>query len=580
MAQARTIHGIAVSPGFAIGPAHVVRAEEHAVPTWSVAETDLPHEIERLRGALKLASEELQRRQVLVAAQSSEKDAQIFAVHRTILGDPRALREVEAAIRGERINAEAAVEHLIKRLERTLGKLEGDHVRNYAADLADPWRDVLHTLMKVQRQSFQVSQAPVIVAAAVLTPEVMTCVERGRLLGVITEAGGRFSHGAVLARSFGVPCVVGLPGLLGRMEQGLTVTIDGARGQVQLRPDASQIEEFEGQRKRLQARKQALAEHASLPACTLDGAQFGVFVNVESTRDFDIFDVGHADGIGLLRTEFMYMERPQFPSEEEQFRMYRRVLEQFGKRPVTLRTLDIGGDKRLPYFQMPSETNPALGWRGIRVSLEWQDLLRVQLRAALRAGAGGDLRILLPMVSSLEEIQATHTIFSSVKNVLLEQGYEVASNTPVGIMVEVPSVLLCLEQLIEQVDFVSVGTNDLVQYLLAVDRDHPWVSRLYEPQHPAVIKALAWVARIARAAGKPCAVCGDMADDPAVALMLLGFGFDSVSVAANFLPEIKYAVRKSTLANARSLAARALEQTTVEGVRRVLSEIRDELHAL
>lgn len=580
MAQARTIHGIAVSPGLAIGPAHVVRAEEHAVPTWSVPEADLPREIERLRGALKLATEELQRRQVLVAAQSSEKDAQIFAVHRSILADPRALRDVEAAIRGERINAETAVDHLIKRLERTLGKLEGDNVRNYAADLADPWRDVLHTLMKVQRQSFQGGEAPVIVAAAVLTPEVMTCVERERLLGVITEAGGRFSHGAVLARSFGVPCVVGLPGLLGRLEQGLTVTIDGARGQVQLRPDAGQIEEFEAQRARLQARKQALAEHASLPAQTRDGAQFGVFANVESARDFDIFNVAHADGIGLLRTEFMYMERPQFPSEDEQFRMYRRVLEQFGKRPVTLRTLDIGGDKRLPYFQMPSENNPALGWRGIRVSLEWQDLLRVQLRAALRAGAGGDLRILLPMVSSLEEIEATHVIFSSVKSGLLEQGYEVANDTPVGIMIEVPSVLSCLEELIQHVDFVSVGTNDLVQYLLAVDRDHHWVSRLYEPQHPAVIKALAHVARVARAAGKPCSVCGDMADDPAVALMLLGFGFDSVSVAANFLPEIKYAVRKSTLVSARALASRALEQTKVEGVRRVLSEIRDELHTL
>jgi phosphotransferase system enzyme I (PtsI) len=577
MAQARTIHGTAVSPGLGLGPVHVVREKAHAIPTWSVAEVDLSREIERLQAAVATATDELQRRQRLVAAQTGEKDAQIFAVHRMILADQSAVREVESSIRGERINAETAVNSLIQRLERTLGRLEGDSVRNYAADLADPWREVLQALMQGERQIFQGTEEKVVLAAAVLTPEVMTCIERDRLLGVITEAGGRFSHGAVLARSFGVPCVVGLPGLLGRLEQGMGVTLDGGRGVVQLQPDVEQIAEFRARKARIETRRQALVGHAAQPARTEDGGFLQVMVNIESLRDLEMFDAAHIDGIGLLRTEFLYMERPQFPSEDEQFRMYRRVLEHLGGKPVTLRTLDIGGDKRLPYFKTPSESNPALGWRGIRVSLQWEDLLRVQLRAAMRAAAYGNLRILLPMVASLEEVLAAHEIFGSVRTSLLEEGYEVPADIPVGIMVEVPSVLFCIDEILEVVDFVSVGTNDLVQYLLAVDRDNPWVSKLYEPQHPAVIRSLEIVARAARKAHKPCAVCGDMADDPAVALLLLGLGYDSVSVAPNFFADIKYCVRRSSLQNVRALAAETLAQSTIEGVKRLLSSIRDQL---
>jgi phosphotransferase system enzyme I (PtsI) len=577
MARARTIHGTSVSPGLALGPVHVVRAAPDAVPHWSVAEEDVPAEISRLRRAIAVAGDELLRRQRLVAEQTGERDAQIFAVHRMILQDPSAVREVEDALRADRVNAETAVHQLIGKLEQTLRPLEGNSVRSYSADLSDPWREVLAALMNVA-QLEQVGQGKVILAAAVLTPQVVTSVERERLLGIVAEAGGRFSHAAVLARAFGVPCVVGLPGLLTRLEQGMQLAVDGGRGTVELRPSEEAIVDFEERRARLEERRASLAERAAEPAQTTDGGALGVSVNIESLRDFDIFDVSHSDGIGLCRTEFLYMERAQFPSEEEQFRMYRRVLERMAPKPVTLRTLDIGGDKRLPYFQTPKEENPALGWRGLRVSLEWQDLLRVQLRAALRAGVGRDLRILLPMVASLEEVEATRRIFDGVRASLLEQGWEVESDVPVGIMVEVPSVLFCLDILLPKVDFVSVGTNDLVQYLLAVDRDNPWVSKLYEPHHPAVIRALANVAQASRAAGKPCSVCGDMADDPATAVLLMGLGYDSVSVAPYFLPEIKYAVRRTTLAAAEDLAREVLAQDTVEGVKRSLAVVRERLH--
>jgi len=304
-----------------------------------------------------------------------------------------------------------------------------------------------------------------------------------------------------------------------------------------------------------------------------------VQVNVESVRDLDTFDLNHTDGIGLLRTEFLYMERKEFPSEEEQYRLYRRVLERMGGMPATLRLLDIGGDKQLPYFQTPSEANPALGWRGIRISLRWRDLLRVQLRAMLRASTAGDLRILIPMVTALEELREVHQLFDEIRSQLHEQGYATADDVPVGAMIEVPSVLLELDRVVREVDFVSVGTNDLVQYLLAVDRDNPWVSGLYDPFHPAVVRALQQVAKVARREQRSCAVCGEMASDPAVALLLLGLGFDSVSVAPHFVPEIKFAVRHSSHADLVRLAERVLAQATASGVRAELEEARRQLFA-
>lgn len=573
----RIIHGIATSPGLALGPVQVVRTGKDEVPTWNVAGEDVGREIERLHAALEAAAREMTRRQELVSAQASERDAQIFAVHRMILADPAALKEVEGHVRDLRINAEAAVERLIERLERTLGGLEGDSVRGYAADLSDPWYSVLEALMQSGRQEVTAGGERFVLAAAELTPHVMTYLPRERLLGVIAETGGRFSHAAVLARAFGLPCVVGLPGLLARLEQGMPVIVDGSRGTVQLRPDDESVQQFLRQRVQLDTRRAELSNEASLPAETPDGKRLGVLVNIESLRDLDTFEPRRTDGLGLLRTEFLYMERPQFPSEDEQFRLYRRVLERMDGAPVTLRTLDIGGDKRLPYFQTPHEPNPALGWRGLRISLEWRDLLRVQLRAALRAGAGHDLRILLPMVTSVEELTTVHQTFDEVRASLLQQGYEVEEQVPVGAMIEVPSMIWCIEEVLAEVDFVSVGTNDLIQYLLAADRDNPRVSRFYDPHHPAVVRSLARVAEAARAAGKPCSVCGDVADDPAYAILLLGLGYDSVSVAPGFHPEIKYAVRRTTAAEAVALAAEACAQRDSRGVRDLLERARERL---
>ncbi len=571
------IQGIAVSPGLALGPVHVIFTGPADVPTWSVAREDVPFEISRLAAALNTAAVRLEERQRVVASSAGAKDAEIFAVQRTILKDPRAMSEVERAITEQRINAEAAVKLLIDRLEESLGQLEGNSVRDYAADVSDPWRHVLDVLLEREREAALQTQQQVVLAAAELTPAAVTFLERGRLLAIVAETGGRFSHGAVLARSLGLPCVVGLPNLLPRLEQGMLLAVDGDRGTVQLAPSEPQVLDFQERKSSLENRRERLLTDAARPGTTPDGRRLLVQVNIESVRDFDTFDLSHTDGIGLLRTEFLYMERSEFPSEEEQYRLYRRVLERMDGRPTTLRLLDIGGDKPLPYFQTPPEANPALGWRGIRITLRWRDLLRVQLRALLRASTAGDLRILMPMISSLEEVREVHRLFDEIRTQLSQQGYATSEDVPVGAMIEVPSALLELDRIVREVDFVSVGTNDLVQYLLAVDRDNTWVSGLYDPYHPAIIRALDQVGRTAGAAGRPRAVCGEIAGDPAVTLLLLGLDYDSVSVAPQFVPEIKSALRGITHREARELAEEILAQETAAGVRDILERVNRRL---
>lgn len=574
------IQGSSVAPGLGLGPVHVVRARLDAAPTWSLRPDEVDAEVERLGEAVATVSEVLARRQTDVAQAVGERDAGILGVHQMILRDPSARDEVDRAIREERINAEAAVERLVARLEATMGKLDGDSVRSYAADVTEPWRAVVKALMRTDQEAISQSTDRVVIAAAELTPEAVTFLPRERVLAIVTEAGGRFSHGAVLARSFGIPCVVGIPNLLARLEQNMEVLVDGDRGGVVLQPDEEALADFEVRREIRTARTRALEVHAAAPAVMEGGGPVvAVLANLESVRDVDTFDVNTCDGTGLLRTEFLYLERTVFPSEEEQFRMYRRIVDAMAGRPVTIRTLDIGGDKQLPYFKTPREANPALGWRGVRVTLEWQDLLRVQIRAAMRANAHGPVRLLLPMISSLDEVHAVRKIFDETRAQLVQQGYQVASDIPLGAMIEVPSTLWILDDLLEVVDFVSVGTNDLVQYLLAVDRDNVFVTRLYDPQAPAVVRALSSIAESAKRAGKSACVCGEIAGDEAIAVMLAGMGYDSLSVTPNSLSMLKHALIHTSFEEAERVANEARSAKSSSEVRRLLEHVRARLRS-
>ncbi len=573
------IQGLIVAPGLGLGPVHVVRARLDSAPVWSLRTHEVEGEITRLDAAIDQVIEVLGRRQKDVAKAVGERDAGILGVHQMILRDPGARADVDRTIREERLNAEAAIDRLVKTLEETMGRLEGDSIRGYAADVTEPWRAVVKVLMQTDQETFAQSEEKVVIAAAELTPEAVTFLSRDRIIAIVTEAGGRFSHGAVLARSFGIPCVVGIPNLLARLEQNMQVIVDGDNGAIVLSPDEETIAAFMARCDQRSARTLALGSHAARPAVTPDGQGMNVLVNLESVRDLDTFNVEHCDGAGLLRTEFLYMERTVFPSEEEQFRLYRRVVDAMDGRPATIRTLDIGGDKQLPYFKTPKEANPALGWRGTRVTLEWQDLLRVQLRALMRASAHGPVRLLIPMISSLDEVHAVFKIFDETRIQLTEQGYDVNHDIPVGIMIEVPSTLWILDDLLAEVDFISVGTNDLVQYLLAVDRDNVFVSGLYEPMHPAVIRALAEIGQAARRAGKSVSVCGEIAGDEAVAVLLAGMGYDSLSVAPNFLAGLKFAIRAIPHSEAQETVTKVLSLRSAAEIKAHLDTIRERLGA-
>jgi phosphoenolpyruvate-protein phosphotransferase len=577
MPTSRTISGVAVTSGLALGPVHVIRSRQSTVPIWTVPPEAVASELGRLAEALNRAHTWLEETQHIVARDTGEMDAQIFAVHQMILRDPEALRRVETTIQEQRVNAEAAVQMLVDEYEARIGRLEGEHGRGHVGDVRDPWRLVLDALSEEETSGFVQGEGQVVLAAQELTPQVATLLPRERVLGIVAEEGGRFSHGAVLARSYGIPTVIGLPNLLARLEQDMVVAIDADLGEVRLRPDPEDIEALRVRQERMQARRAELERGAGLPALTSDGQGIDVLVNVASVRDLEIFDVEHTDGVGLLRTEFLYLERGQFPSEEEQYRLYRRVVEHMAPRPVTFRVLDIGGDKQLPYFKTPEEENPALGWRGLRMTLAWQDLLRVQLRAILRASAHGSAWILLPMVTSVEEVEAVREILARVQTSLDDQGYEMADRIPLGVMIEVPSLVFILDHMAARVDFVSVGTNDLVQYVLAVDRDNPRVSHLYDTAHPAVVEALFRCAEVARLHDLPCSVCGDLAGDPAYAALLLGMGYGSVSVASGLVPEIKDAVRRLSAAECKAFASEARAAQTSSVVRQVLARIRERL---
>ena len=578
MPQGPGIKGVAVSAGMAVGPVHIVRGGSSEVPSWFVSAEDLPAEIGRLAAAVTQTAEALAEQRQRVAKTSGEKDAEIFAVHRMILTDPSALGAVEETISTERCNAESAVQRLIEKFEATLGSLDGASVRGTAADVSDPWRRVLDTLLERDRAEVRSSDEQVVLAAPELTPQVVAWLDRERILAVLCEKGGRYSHGAVLARSMGIPCVVALPNLLGRLEQGVPVAVDGDQGLIHLRPSAEDLAAFEQRMDERRARLEAVSGFAEREARTRCGIRLSTQVNVESLLDLDVIEPAYTDGVGLLRTEFLYMERASFPSEEEQYRLYRRVVEHMQGRPVTIRTLDIGADKQLPYFQTPPEPNPALGWRGLRVSLQWPDLLAVQLRAVLRASAHGPCKVLLPMVSSLEQVDEVRRVAADVRKNLEGQGYTVGERLPLGVMVEVPSALVSLHQWIDSVDFVSVGTNDLVQYLLAVDRDNSWVAKLYEPHNPAVLTALARVADVCREAGKPSSVCGDVAGDPIVATCLLGLGFDAVSTPPGSLAGIKHALSQVTHEEARDFASSAVAARRGQEVRQLISAFRERIY--
>lgn len=565
----KRLKGVPVSHGVGIGPLFPL-AESVALDV--SAYYVLPHlvedEIERLRTAIEHASNDLRGIRDEAAAKVGEDESRIFMVHLEVLADRSLQKQLEQAIRGDAINAEAAVSKVILRYAEAFEKLGDPLARDRASDIRDVGRRILKNLSVVAATDGGAPDIPYVLVTKELLPSDAAQLDRRRLAGIITEVGGKASHAAILARALGIPAVTGIADVEKLVERGgVTTIVDGREGDVVLDPTPESIQQYLGRAAVLERMREALADRPALPAVTRDGVAVDILVNVENPGEVMPTDMTGLAGIGLYRTEFVYMNRNSFPSEDEQFAVYRDVLSRCEGKEVVFRTIDIGGDKRLPYFRVAHEDNPALGWRGFRVSDEWPDMFIAQLRALLRASAFGRVSIMLPMITTVEEVRRGVAIFEDVRAELARRKIACAPKVPLGIMVEVPAAAVAIDLMLKEVDFVSIGSNDLIQYLLAADRNNARVSALSQPLNPSVLRTVRSVVKAGIAANKPVSLCGEMAGSFYSTLVLLGMGLRRFSMARHYVQGVGRLIQAVTITEAEAVARRALSFATAGEVR-------------
>ena len=548
-AQERTFHGLGVSPGIAIGPAHVREAGAFEVPEYRIDEDAVAAERQRLSEATERSRKQLMKlkgKATALSGAAGEELGILLDAHLRMLTRSRLLRGAERRIGSERINAEAAVQAETLEITKDFAKMDDAYLAGRADDINEVGTRLVRNLLKRPYHAFSDLSPGSVVLAEELTPADTALFDPARVGGFATVLGGAEGHTAIMARSLGLPAVLGVGGLLLRTPPGATIVIDGSRGQVVVNPTAATLVAFEERRRALEREERHLARLAKLPALTRDGVAITLQVNVELPRELEHALAVGAEGIGLLRTEFLFMNRDDLPGEEEQYLALRDFVEGMAGRPVTIRTLDVGGDK-LAYSlggHIGPAANPALGLRAIRLSLKRRELLEAQLAAMLRAGAHGEVRILLPMIASVGEVRQVKEILKKLYVRLKRQGVKVAPALPkLGVMIEIPGAALAADALALECDFFSIGTNDLTMYTLAIDRSDEQVAYLYNPLHPAVLRLIQFATGAALRARIPLCLCGEMAGDVRFTALLLGLGIRDLSMPASALPRIKQRVR-------------------------------------
>ncbi|WP_429884751.1 phosphoenolpyruvate--protein phosphotransferase [Geoalkalibacter halelectricus] len=571
----RALRGTPAYPGVASGPANLL--DERLGLTDIVDKADV--EPRRERALLETALEKT-RIQTLylekqMAARLSADDAAIFHTHLMILEDRGFIQKLLSAIEQRRHSAAYALKTVVSDYIEAFGRMEDAYLRERAADMEDIGRRILANLMGQSPQPLQLKNPGILVARELLPSEVAS-LEPEKILGIVTEMGAKHSHAVIMAKSMGIPTIVGVKGALKRVTPDENLILDANSGTLYINPPPQVAEEF----RRLEADRhreiQRFETFRDQPARTADGVEIKLRANIGLMGDVAIALRNGAEGVGLYRTEFPYMARGDFPDREEQYLLYRRIVEEFGGHPVTIRTLDIGGDKALPYFAPPHEDNPFMGWRSVRVSLDHRDIFRTQIEAVLMAGVHGPIRLLFPMISSMEDIRACKEVVAEARRHLRAAGLAAAEKLPLGIMIEVPAAVYLAERLADEVDFFALGTNDLIQYLLAADRNNPLVARYFDPLHPAVVGALGQLAQTARKHRIDLCLCGEMATEPMHMALLLGLGVREFSMAAPFIPRTKAFLSRITLGQAEKIARTALgfgeSRQIREGIRKELAE--------
>jgi phosphotransferase system enzyme I (PtsP) len=560
--------GLAASPGFARGVAHVVGTFLSSIDR-NLRARDTKAETKRLEESLIRARGELAALKIRMEPLMPEAELKIFDGHRLILEDEEFVGRIREAI-DDGYAAESSLFRVIDDLSAQMLAVADGYLRERATDFRDVGHRVLRHLRQEDKKS-AFAKATILIADE-LTLSQMTLVSHENLVGIALQSGGVTSHTAILARAFEIPTVVGVEHLMEAVLEGDALVLDGNSGIVYVNPSSEVEREYQLLMKRYDAFRKELMVGLDEPTVTRDGHRVEMLANIALPADIALAIRYGAEGIGLLRSEFSFLTYEDFPDENQQLTLYNRILEAAGKRPVTIRTLDIGADKYPPYLRVPREENPFLGWRSIRISLELASIFKVQLRAILRAAAHHDVRIMFPMISSIEELRRARELLAEAQAELYKEGIEHDPAIDVGIMVEVPSAVWLAPRLVEEVDFFSIGTNDLIQYMLAADRNNPRVAHLYEPLHPAVLGAIAEVVSVGRGAGKQVCICGEMASDPMATLVLLGMGLDQLSLSPLFIPVVRKIIREGNFQTARQIAHDILQMVSVQEIKGYLIE--------
>jgi phosphotransferase system enzyme I (PtsI) len=555
--------GIPASPGVAIGRVHPVDRRRARVPRFHIAEDQVERETQRLNGAVREAVEQLR---AIRESLGEGEQGDILDAHRLMADDPSILEGAKTLVREELLNAEWAVRRTFREVSEKLGN--DGYLAERRADLDEVSDRIIHNL--VGEQPIQADQPPedaIVVAYDLPTAEAAVLLSGGHVRGLVTDFGSKTSHTAILARALEVPAVVGAGQASELCRAGDLIAIDGNTGEVLISPDPEEVRRFETARAEAKSREAALLEERDLPAVTEDGRRVGVWANIEFPEEVPSVLAHGGEGVGLYRTEFLYLNREELPTEEEHYRAYSSILQAMGGRPVVIRTLDLGGDK-LPIGHRSHEPNPALGLRAIRFTLRHPQLFRTQVRAMLRASTKGELRIMLPMIAAVGELREAKAQIGAIRNELVREGVSIAPHIPVGIMLETPAAVMAADRLARECDFFSIGTNDLIQYSLAIDRGNRDVAYLYRPLHLGVLRMIQSAVEGARSAGIEIAMCGEMAGDPTYALVLLALGIDVFSMNPADIPPVKRVVRSATMRDSRDLLDAAMCFSSVDEIER------------
>jgi len=558
----RELRGIAASPGTAFAPVFIFYDDYNAsIPSYSISSEDIESEFERFYEAVEQAKEEVRALRSKARREAGEEQAAIFDAHLMMLDDPEVAANVRNNLGLSLLNAEDVIFSIEQEMIDQLSSSQDPYIQERVSDVHDVMRRILGHLLHRERLSLADIDRDVIVVARDLLPSDMVGMARSRIKGIATEAGGRTSHAAILARAFEIPAVLGIGPFMADLKSGIPLIVDGDRGLVLVDPDEGALKMEKAARSLRLQKERAFAGIRNIPAATKDGTRILLKANIEVPEEVEAVIENNADGIGLFRSEFLFLGG-HVPGEEAQFKAYRKVAEGMGGKPVTIRTLDIGGDKVLPELGAQDEKNPLLGWRAIRFCLSKTEIFRTQLRAILRAAVFGDVRIMFPMISTLEELIEARKILEESQEECKARGFEVPDKIQAGIMIEVPSAALCADLLSKSADFFSIGTNDLTQYTMAVDRGNEKVAYLHNPYNPAVLRLIKVTIDAAGEAGIAVSLCGEMAADPSAAALLVGMGLRELSMSAMSIPAVKTFLMSHTLGDMEEMAASIMRMTS------------------